>query len=728
MSQHFINNKTNKWKTSIKSLLIAMILSLVFTSVSFAEGGGRYQVDPWSFGLMADTQWTVSIDPEGTNPEYVSAALAGALQEELKASGVKFVIQVGDLTDRAGDEGMKARAAAAQPLLDAGIGFFPLRGNHETYGNLYGRDTDHDMNIPAFLDAFPQTRGLLALDGNGERTVDNLFGATNFNSPDIDILNGLSYSFDYGSEGNNARFVIVDVEATSYTETEPEDLALYGETYAPYDYIFWVVYNSGDAGVVNGDGNVIVAPNTWFRISSSGAPSTNFYGWNTYEGEDDAYYYPLDDYTIPSQPKFDSSGSEFWPGDQQTWISEKLDKTTRGTEHAFVLSHRGLMGANHPDGLFGGDPSVTPEDQEVFYASLMDNGVRYMLSGHDHIHNRAIVASPEGESQVEQIIHMAASTKFYDPGSLEDFEGTKYRETQISQDLYNVGYYLYTIDGPRVNVDYYADSIGNFQSGEDYPNGQDVIDEETGEIIEANNPLYLPTLDFIKKESWGYSSNGQQFLVAQGESYAGIQDHFGKTKARILSGTNNSTSTDDTPYDEDAEGNAINGPRAFTKTVNTGWIPNPDFELPKHYKKCWGRNIWKIIKSNLHNKLKSHVLSMWGMGELGSDQTDTYVLSMSFDVLSTFFDFKALNDIKKGKFGIATYVDGKWVNAVDENFGGEKKFVFGKYKPQYGLGTYGIDPKTKTAWAVINYNADFAVAKNIKPASEPKRPKHKRWW
>ena len=44
-----------------------MIIMLAFSSVSFAEGGGRYAVDPWSFGLMADTQWTVSEDPEGTN-------------------------------------------------------------------------------------------------------------------------------------------------------------------------------------------------------------------------------------------------------------------------------------------------------------------------------------------------------------------------------------------------------------------------------------------------------------------------------------------------------------------------------------------------------------------------------------------------------------------------------------------------------------------------------------
>jgi hypothetical protein len=50
------------------------------------------------------------------------------------------------------------------------------------------------------------------------------------------------------------------------------------------------------------------------------------------------------------------------------------------------------------------------------------------------------------------------------------------------------------------------------------------------------------------------------------------------------------------------------------------------------------------------------------------------------------------------------------------NFRGTKRFVKGPWKPAYGLGTYGVDPKTKTAWAVINFNGDFAVARDIEPA------------
>jgi len=64
-----------------------------------------------------------------------------------------------------------------------------------------------------------------------------------------------------------------------------------------------------------------------------------------------------------------------------------------------------------------------------------------------------------------------------------------------------------------------------------------------------------------------------------------------------------------------------------------------------------------------------------------------------------------------GEEGIATLNnDGEWVNAVELNKGGKETFVSGPWKPQYGLGTYGIDTSTGTVWAVLNYNGDFAVA------------------
>jgi hypothetical protein len=641
---------------------------------------------------MADTQWTNGDeDPEGVNPDTVSGGLGGAIQQVLADMGAEVVIQLGDLSDLAGDDAVNSRAAIAQPLIDAGIGFWPLRGNHETYGYLFGLDPNHDMDLPAYREVYPQVTG-----------QGNLLGAYNVSNPsdiygdDLSILDGLSYSFDYGPPGSNARFVIVDVEATSYYEVLPEPHPLYGD---PYTYVFFTVYQVDfpvegvtttydSAANATYSGPTTIEPGTWFRIDSGGNPSTNMYAWDMQNPDQVAgtdYYFPYDSWVFPKEPSWENAGTEFWPGEQQDWIDERLDMATRGTEHAFVLSHRGMMGTNHVDGFFGSNPGSKSSQQNPFYASLAGNGVQYMLSGHDHLHNRALVESPDGLNQVQQIIHMAASTKFYAPGSLNSFTTyygpVKERETQIAQELFNVGAYLMTIDGPRVIVDYYANSRGGFQDGGDYPFGPDDLE---------NPPLFLPELDFVLRESYGYSNNGQQYVVAQGEAYTVVQETYGNTTARILAGTNNSTAMDATPTVIDDEV-TVSAPRAFVKTVNTGWVDNPS-----------GAGV-----PAAGDPVRSDVFTILGMGDLGTQQTDTYVLSMSAQ-------YVRYAHIWRGSTGIATYVDGQWVNAVDENFGGTKAFVIGAYQGQ-GLGTYGYDPATKTFWAVLNYNADFAVAMDIAP-------------
>ncbi len=94
------------------------------------------------------------------------------------------------------------------------------------------------------------------------------------------------------------------------------------------------------------------------------------------------------------------------------------------------------------------------------------------------------------------------------------------------------------------------------------------------------------------------------------------------------------------------------------------------------------------------------------MTDLGSEQTDTYALSLSYDrhrLLPA--------QLEKGLLSLVTRDElGRWVNAVDKNAGGTKKFVLGPYQSGYGLGTYGVDLKAQTVWAVINYVGDFAAA------------------
>ena len=295
-------------------------------------------------------------------------------------------------------------------------------------------------------------------------------------------------------------------------------------------------------------------------------------------------------------------------------------------------------------------------EQQVFWDSLQANNVQYYLSGHDHLFNRSILTSPDGSSKVEELIAQSASTKFYAPSDPNGAEwgGQKNRETQLTQELNNIGYYVYTVDGPRMNVDYYADETGGYLSDSNYP---------------FDGSKITPEFNFVKKESWGYSLNGQEFLVAQGESYAGIMDSFQGTVAQILAGTNNSTAVDanDTP---------------FKKAVNTGWVS----------------------RSADPKTLISDILSLWGMADYGTEQTDVYVLSMKHDFRK---------ELHNGTAGVASLnSEGEWVNAVDLNIGTSTKvFVYGPYVPGYGLGTWGVDPDTKTAWAVIDYNADFAIAK-----------------
>ncbi len=99
--------------------------------------------------------------------------------------------------------------------------------------------------------------------------------------------------------------------------------------------------------------------------------------------------------------------------------------------------------------------------------------------------------------------------------------------------------------------------------------------------------------------------------------------------------------------------------------------------------------------------LASNVLTLWGLSDVGASKSDTYALSMSY----------------RGCHGhdltlVAMDASGRWVNAVDANAGGTPKSVVGPWKAGYGLGTYGVDPATHTAWAVVDHTGDFAVARN----------------
>ena len=105
------------------------------------------------------------------------------------------------------------------------------------------------------------------------------------------------------------------------------------------------------------------------------------------------------------------------------------------------------------------------------------------------------------------------------------------------------------------------------------------------------------------------------------------------------------------------------------------------------------------------------ILHLRGMTLLPGSQADTYTLSMS--ITPRLMILSALRRISD--FGILTKdASGEWVKAVSKNFGGTENFVLGPWKANYGLGTYGLDLRKGTAWAVINYNSDFTVGRSDK--------------
>jgi uncharacterized repeat protein (TIGR01451 family) len=118
---------------------------------------------------------------------------------------------------------------------------------------------------------------------------------------------------------------------------------------------------------------------------------------------------------------------------QLPWIQNVRPQRPFAT-HAFVPSHRNLIGQNHVDCLLGSDPSQNPDARNAFIGSLAASGVRYYLNGHDHTHHRSQVLSPDGKSSIDQQIGASDSSKFYIPAipSHDQLYDNPTRETPIT--------------------------------------------------------------------------------------------------------------------------------------------------------------------------------------------------------------------------------------------------------------------------------------------------------
>jgi hypothetical protein len=548
----------------------------------FAESSGA-----WKFGVMGDTQWTIhgadpsnptmtdySTDPAGQSDPYsVAASIINQIDPMFVQQGVQFVIQVGDLTDCGTTRAIQARSNIARTNLTAnGIDFFPVRGNHETYGYEYG-DTATDFGVAAMQNAFPQMAG-----------SEIVSSATNF-VPSSVASDCISYSFDC----NNARFLMLD---------------------------FWC----------NGTKNTAAA-------------GYNFgYDVNT----------------------------------QQAWITEQLSSRSSGA-HAFVITHQPLMAEDHQDTIFTGYTNANPLWQNAFYSSLQGNNVGYYISGHDHMHQRSIIASPDGNSHVQELICASCSSKFYTPvASLtnSNWFGQKGRETSISQELYTVGYYIFTVDGPLVTVDYYSSAPLAPTPVNPATNSSAISDGNYPGTANGSN-LVTPSFTFTKQETWGYSLNGAQYTILEGSGYTTTQISFTDPT------TGNSTTAGITKNSAVMDYNG----RYLTKTVDAYYADRTTVT-----------NAYAI----------SDVLALVGVMNLGSD---TYGITMSYDPTVAL----SRTDINNGRMISVNSQDhnGNWVNAVNFNNGGHSRFIYGPFNKAYPVGTYGVDTTNHIAWAIVNYDGDF---------------------
>ena len=546
----------------------------------------------WKFGVIGDSQWTENDD--GKNPNTVSANIIKQVDSQFIAAGVKFVVAVGDMVDMGGQVNDYTRALYAQDLYNAGIGFYPTRGNHEAAdnGSSYrgsGGDFRHaypqivpgplaslNNNTPADITTALIPGADLIANPPGAATGSPFSVGVNFSGPTVANLanDSVSYAFDY----NNATFLLLD-------------------------------------------------------------------------------QFQSPDYCMSHIPE------------QQAWIDSALSVRPIRT-HAFVFTHKNLLGGGHKDNLFGcpvdfdTDPGdcygvnfavLSPYDQaamvaktnveNVFLASMQSNNVKYVISGHDHQHYNSIVTSPDQRSKVHQLITTSASSKFYDPEP--PFSPN---DLPIEQELYRIGYDIFTVDGPRVTIDHYADTT-------------------------ANN--YYGPFNFVKRCTTASSLNGHEFVVAKGASYTIVADSTAKavangesgylgTATRILGGTSTAT-------------NYYCG-RPQTRAVNTGWTP----AQPGNF---------------------SDTLTLWGLADIGASQSDTIVVSMTYKSPSV-----TDTQINSRLFCLGTpSSSGGWVSAVEANIGGATTFVNGPWSPAYGLGSYGVDKATGMAWAVVNHASQFAV-------------------
>jgi hypothetical protein len=603
---------------------------------------------PWKFGVISDTQWLVNND--GKSPASVPAGFIKQINQGFIANGVKLVVSVGDSEDLASGNNewaIKTRQLYVQDLYNAGIAYYPLRGNHEAGG------TNSSGQVSALTQGFcyPQ------ITNGGVNNVAIV-------NPISSIISGWVYSASYDGGG-------VSTVSNTLLNTFPPATRTNLSTFTLGSNFSYPTNN-----------------NTLLNGSNSVGGLTYSFDYNNVR------FVLLDPYTGTSTTPASNTIALMQP-----WITDCLTNASRPLQ-AFVFGHANIIGGSHKDNLFGAqipgtngtahnDPgdcyglqyapanssAVTYKQSNInaFVGSLYSNNVHYYIGGHDHHHKHSLIQSPLDSSKfVEQIISQSDSDKFYTPAI--PFSAN---ETPVDEQLYCLGLYIYTVDGPRVTADYYM-----------VPANLPSIS------VETINFTPVLTSNWVKAISFGYSLNGKTFAVAEGTGYSIVQDNtttasnnavaYGDTNGTyvgssfaILNGTNNSTGTTKTG-------------RPLTKIINTGWAPATN--------------------------TVSDIATVWGLTDLGSSSNDKITVAITFPT-------NGITDRNSVVLAGRDPKSGNWINAVDYNLvGGTKSNSTSAYSnAPTTLGSYGVDLTNGVAWAVINGNLrDFAVVStNSIPAYLP---------
>jgi len=395
----------SRMKVSLVMAMVAMLfVGLIGAGSVLAKDKGKcnnkyhnkcdHSDKSWSFGIISDTQWTKADD--GYNPNTIAAWIIKQVDAEFIEAGVDLVIAVGDTVDQGETNNIYTRALYAQDLYNAGIAFYPLRGNHEAVSG------GNPESAAALQYAFPQI-------GTGVN-----------NNTAYDITTDLIPGTDLGNNPPAVKIGQSFVVGTNFSEP------------------MWVNHKENSLSYS------FQYKNATFMLLDQFDVDGNYYNS-----------------TIP---------------EQMYWIDKTLAQRP-AKSHAFVFAHKNILGRNHKDSMFGGtitgaDPgdgngvdisSLSDDDkyaleakifaENEFIACMQDNGVPLVISGHDHNHYLSTVTSSDGQSRVDQLITQSDSSKFYTPR-----EPYSANDETIEQDLYRVGYYIVTVDGKEVTIDYYADT------------------------------------------------------------------------------------------------------------------------------------------------------------------------------------------------------------------------------------------------------------------------------